>query len=96
MAPVHDALGRAALPVIASERRQLCKCAVMGLDVTGLLFMLVPGTFSVYGNLIEISNRQTAAHLDPSWLQAHGHAQIVGWIRPSFLASASTRYRCER
>jgi hypothetical protein len=48
--------------------------------VTGLVFMLLPGTFLGAWNLIEISNSQTAAHLDPSWLQAHGHAQIFGWI----------------
>lgn len=48
--------------------------------VTGLLFMLLPGTFIGVWNLIEISDARTAAHLDPSWLQAHGHAQIFGWI----------------
>jgi hypothetical protein len=48
--------------------------------VTGLLFMLLPGTFLGAWNLIEISDARTAAHLDPSWLQAHGHAQIFGWI----------------
>jgi hypothetical protein len=48
--------------------------------VTGLFFMLLPGTFLGAWNLIEITDRQTAADLDPSWLQAHGHAQIFGWI----------------
>jgi uncharacterized protein involved in response to NO len=48
--------------------------------VTGLLFMLVPGTFLGAWNLIEITDQQTAASLDPAWLQAHGHAQIFGWI----------------
>src|SRR5688572_2728384 len=47
---------------------------------TGLLFMLVPGTFLGAWNLIEITDQQTAASLDPAWLQAHGHAQIFGWI----------------
>lgn len=48
--------------------------------VTGLLFMLLPGTFLGAWNLIEIADGRTAARLDPSWLQAHGHAQIFGWI----------------
>jgi uncharacterized protein involved in response to NO len=48
--------------------------------VTGLFFMLLPGTFLGAWNLIEITNRNTAADLDPAWLQAHGHAQIFGWI----------------
>ena len=48
--------------------------------VTGLLFMLLPGTFLGAWNLIKISDLRTAANLDPSWLQAHGHAQIFGWI----------------
>lgn len=48
--------------------------------VTGLLFMLLPGTFLGAWNLIAISDAHTAAGLDPSWLQAHGHAQIFGWI----------------
>jgi hypothetical protein len=48
--------------------------------VTGLFFMLLPGTFLGAWNLIEISGRHTAADLDPAWLQAHGHAQIFGWI----------------
>jgi hypothetical protein len=48
--------------------------------VTGLFFMLLPGTFLGAWNLIEITDRHTAAGLDPGWLQAHGHAQIFGWI----------------
>jgi hypothetical protein len=48
--------------------------------VTGLFFMLLPGTFLGAWNLIEITGQHTAADLDPAWLQAHGHAQIFGWI----------------
>jgi uncharacterized protein involved in response to NO len=54
--------------------------AVTAWIVTGLFFMLLPGTFLGAWNLIEISDRHTAVHLDPAWLQAHGHAQIFGWI----------------
>jgi len=48
--------------------------------VTGLLFMLLPGTFLGAWNLISISDEHGAANVDPAWIQAHGHAQIFGWI----------------
>jgi uncharacterized protein involved in response to NO len=48
--------------------------------VTGLAFMLFPGTFLGAWNLIAISHEHGAARLDPAWMQAHGHAQIFGWI----------------
>jgi hypothetical protein len=48
--------------------------------VTGLVFMLLPGTFLGVWNLIAISGARTAAQIDPAWIQAHGHAQIFGWI----------------
>jgi uncharacterized protein involved in response to NO len=48
--------------------------------VTGLLFLLLPGTFLGVWNLVSISGRHTLAGLSPSWLQAHGHAQVFGWI----------------
>jgi hypothetical protein len=48
--------------------------------VTGLLFMLLPGTLLGVWNLISISSQQSLSSLSASWLQAHGHAQIFGWI----------------
>ncbi|TAK11966.1 MAG: hypothetical protein EPO35_11880, partial [Acidobacteria bacterium] len=47
---------------------------------TGLFFMLIPGTFLGVVNLIQISGRESLATVSPAWLQAHGHAQIFGWI----------------
>jgi uncharacterized protein involved in response to NO len=46
----------------------------------GLVFMLLPGTFLGVWNLIAISSRRSADSVSPSWIQAHGHAQIFGWI----------------
>jgi uncharacterized protein involved in response to NO len=46
----------------------------------GLLFMLLPGTFLGVWNLISISGRRAAESISPSWIQAHGHAQVLGWI----------------
>ncbi len=54
--------------------------AVTAWIVTGLTFMLLPGTFLGVWNLIDISGQHTAARIDPSWIQAHGHAQVFGWI----------------
>jgi hypothetical protein len=46
----------------------------------GLLFMLLPGTFLGVWNLLAISADHTVNSLSPAWLQAHGHAQIFGWL----------------
>ena len=46
----------------------------------GLLFMLLPGTFLGVWNLIFISGRRAAESISPAWIQAHGHAQVMGWI----------------
>lgn len=48
--------------------------------ITGLTFMLLPGTFLGVWNLISIAGERTPAHIDPAWIQAHGHAQLFGWI----------------
>lgn len=47
---------------------------------SGIAFMLLPGTFLGVWNLISISNKQAAASVAPAWLQAHGQAQVFGWI----------------
>jgi len=46
----------------------------------GLLFMLLPGTFLGVWNLVSISGRRAAESISPAWIQAHGHAQVLGWI----------------
>ena len=48
--------------------------------LAGLFFMLLPGTFLGVWNLISISSSRNLATLSPSWIQAHGHAQIFGWL----------------
>jgi uncharacterized protein involved in response to NO len=47
---------------------------------SGIAFMLLPGTFLGVWNLISISNKQATASVAPAWLQAHGQAQVFGWI----------------
>jgi len=46
----------------------------------GLFFLLLPGTFLGVWNLIAISEGHSATEVSAAWLQAHGHAQIFGWI----------------
>ncbi len=47
---------------------------------TGLLFLLLPGTFLGVWNLLSISAHHTVSMLPAAWIQAHGHAQIFGWL----------------
>ena len=47
---------------------------------TGLIFMLLPGTFLGVWNLLAISSHHAANSVSAAWVQAHGHAQIFGWI----------------
>src|SRR5215471_16447683 len=47
---------------------------------TGLAFMLLPGTFLGVWNLLAISSHRAASSVPAGWVQAHGHAQIFGWI----------------
>ena len=42
--------------------------------------MLLPGTFLGVWNLLQISGRESTGSISPAWLQAHGHAQVFGWI----------------
>src|SRR5215467_321648 len=53
---------------------------LMAYAVTGLLFMLLPGTFLGVWNLFSISSQHQSGSVSPAWIQAHGHAQIFGWI----------------
>lgn len=47
---------------------------------TGLTFLVLPGTFLGVWNLVSVSSRHSLQTLSPAWIQAHGHAQIFGWL----------------
>ena len=53
---------------------------LMAFVTTGLMFMVFPGTFLGVWNLLQISGRESVASISPAWLQAHGHAQVFGWV----------------
>ena len=64
----------------AIAREQSLSRLLMTYIVTGLVFMLLPGTFLGVWNLIKISNQEEADSIAPAWIQAHGHAQLFGWV----------------
>jgi uncharacterized protein involved in response to NO len=64
----------------AIAREQSLSRMLMTYIVTGLVFMLLPGTFLGVWNLIKISSHEAAESISPEWIQAHGHAQLFGWV----------------
>ncbi len=64
----------------AIARERSLSHMLMTYIVSGLVFMLLPGTFLGVWNLINISNREAADSIAPAWIQAHGHAQLFGWV----------------
>jgi uncharacterized protein involved in response to NO len=65
-------------PRIRAERQS--QALIEAFLASGLFFMLLPGTFLGVWNLIGISRRQTLDGLSSAWLQAHGQAQLFGWV----------------
>jgi hypothetical protein len=65
---------------IARAREASLSRLLMAYISSGLIFMLLPGTFLGVWNLLQISGRESAGSISPAWLQAHGHAQVFGWI----------------
>lgn len=63
---------------VAVERQS--QRIVSAFIITGLFFMLLPGTFLGVWNLVDISEAHLSSALPQAWLQAHGQAQIFGWI----------------
>src|SRR5579872_5138540 len=65
--------------ILLKAREASAQRLLMVYALTGLFFMLLPGTFLGVWNLISMSGRHGAT-ISASWIQAHGHAQIFGWI----------------
>lgn len=65
---------------IAAARETGLSRLLMVFITTGLIFMLLPGTFLGVWNLLAISSRHAPGSVSAAWVQAHGHAQIFGWI----------------
>ncbi len=56
--------------------------------ITGLCFFTLPGTFLGVWNLIAITDHEAKAGASAAWIQAHGHAQLFGWVA-SFIIGIS-------
>lgn len=79
---IENAAGRELSPteIFAISRRHevgLSRMLTTYISV-GLSFMLLPGTFLGVWNLFSISGH--SQHISAAWMQAHGHAQIFGWV----------------
>lgn len=74
------ALSPAEIMEAARAREASLSRLLMAYISSGLFFMLIPGTFLGVWNLLQISGRESVASISPAWLQAHGHAQVFGWI----------------
>ena len=65
--------------ITAARETTLSRLLILYIS-TGLLFMLLPGTFLGVWNLLAISSHRAPDSVSAAWIQAHGHAQIFGWI----------------
>lgn len=65
---------------VANRREKSLAHLLVTFISTGIAFMLLPGTFLGVWNLISISSRRASEGISPAWIQAHGHAQVFGWI----------------
>src|SRR5262245_50108500 len=65
--------------VLRAREEALAKL-LMAFISTGLAFMVFPGTFLGVWNLLQISGRESVDSITPAWIQAHGHAQVFGWV----------------
>ena len=76
----HSSLSAAQIMDITRARETSLSRLLMAYISSGLVFMLLPGTFLGVWNLLQISGRESAGSISPAWLQAHGHAQVFGWV----------------
>jgi len=79
-APIGTALSPAQIFALTRAREEALSRLLMAFVTTGLFFMVFPGTFLGVWNLLQISGRESIGSISPAWLQAHGHAQVFGWV----------------
>lgn len=48
--------------------------------LSGLVFLVLPGTLLGVWNLFEISQQRASTAASLAWIQAHGQAQVFGWV----------------
>lgn len=62
----------------APERRAARMLAAF--VVTGLVFLALPGTLLGVWNLLSIAEHRASDAASIAWIQAHGQAQLFGWV----------------
>jgi len=75
---LHPAVQEPDAARIRGEQRS--QRLVTAFVASGLVFMLLPGTFLGVWNLLDISAGHRPEMVPQAWLQAHGQAQIFGWV----------------
>src|ERR1051326_5105526 len=48
--------------------------------LTGLAFAILPGTLLGVWNLFTIADEESSSAASSAWIQAHGQAQLFGWV----------------
>ncbi len=74
----RDLVGEVSYADPAPERRAARLLAAFVL--TGLAFLALPGTLLGVWNLITIASHHTSSAASTAWIQAHGQAQLFGWV----------------
>ncbi len=70
-----------ATPQLADPQPERRLAQMLGAFIgAGLFFLVLPGTLIGVWNLIRISSQRDAAAISTAWIQAHGHAQLFGWV----------------
>lgn len=54
--------------------------ALAAFIASGLAFLAFPGTVLGVWNLVGIASRHSAGGASTAWIQAHGQAQVLGWV----------------
>jgi len=74
----RDAEGRMDYADPAWERK--AARALAAFILSGIFFLALPGTFLGVWNLLQISAHHSHTAASTVWIQAHGHAQLFGWV----------------
>ncbi len=74
----RDLAGEAVYADPAPERRAARLLAAFVL--AGLVFLALPGTLLGVWNLLTIAGHHTSSAASAAWIQAHGMAQLFGWV----------------
>jgi hypothetical protein len=74
----RDSAEKSVLPDPLPERRLARLLATF--VVSGLFFMILPGTVLGVWNLVGIGSQREMAAVSTAGIQAHGHTQFFGWF----------------